>query len=340
MLTIGVDVHLRTSVVCVLDENGKRQGTRTIRGSWRELVEHLRSLGEPFRVCYEASCGYGPIYDALSRIAERVVVAHPGHLRLIFRAKRKSDRVDAEKLATLLYLDQVPPVHVPSADVRAWRGLIEHRRRLVGRRTQAKNGLRTLLRGVGETPPRGASLWTRKGLAWVRELDLDRPEDALRRDMLLADLEHFDQAVARVTQELDRRIARHPGGWLLQTIPGVGPRTAEAFLAYVDDPRRFGRVKNVGSYFGLVPRQDQSGPKNRLGHITKHGPASARSLLVEAAWQCIRRDESTRRFFERIAGPRGERKKIALVATAHRLARTMLAMLRSGSVWEDRATPA
>ncbi len=77
-------------------------------------------------------------------------MAHPGQLRLIFRSRRKNDRVDATKLAKLLFLDEGPPVHVPSADVRAWRGMIEFRSKLVGERTRVKNRLRALLRQGSE----------------------------------------------------------------------------------------------------------------------------------------------------------------------------------------------
>ncbi len=81
-----------------------------IRGHWPKLIEALQTLDQPFAMCYEASCGYGHLYDQLSRIARRVVAAHPGQLRLIFRSKKKNDRVDAKKLATLLFLDQVPTI--------------------------------------------------------------------------------------------------------------------------------------------------------------------------------------------------------------------------------------
>ena len=75
-------------------------------------------LKPPFAVCFEASAGYGYLFERLQRVARRVVVAHPGHLRLIFRSKRKNDRVDAEKLAKLLFLDEVPGVYVPSGGTR------------------------------------------------------------------------------------------------------------------------------------------------------------------------------------------------------------------------------
>jgi len=92
-------------------------------------------------VCFEASCGYGYLHDLFGELAARVAVAHPGHLRLIFRTQKKNDRVNAKKLATLLFLDQVPTIHIPSVDVRGWRSLIEFRHRLVAKRTRVKNAL-------------------------------------------------------------------------------------------------------------------------------------------------------------------------------------------------------
>ncbi len=104
-------------------------------------------------------------------------------------------------------------------------------------------------------------------------------------------------------------------------------------MAYIDIPERFHRNKAIGRYFGLVPRQDASAGSNRLGHITREGPSVVRGLLVEAAWQGIRHCPRIREIYERIRRGDKERTKIAIVATAHRLLRAMLAMLQTGEVW-------
>ena len=104
---------------------------------------------------------------------------------------------------------------------------------------------------------------------------------------------------------------------------------------YIDNPGRFHSNKAIGCYFGLIPKQDASGRSNRLGHITREGPSSVRCLLVEAAWQGIRRCPRIREVYERIMRGDKERKKIALVATAHYLLRAMLAMLQTGEVWRE-----
>ena len=119
----------------------------------------------------------------------------------------------------------------------------------------------------------------------------------------------------------------------MKTIPGVGDRTAEAVVAWIDDPNRFRKIRTVGSYFGLVPSQDASASMNRLGHITREGPATVRSLLTEAAWQAVRRSPRVRGYYDRVRRGDPARRKIALVATAHYLLRVMLAMLQTGEVW-------
>jgi len=334
---IGLDVHWRTSTYCVLNEEGARVMERTVRGGWDRLVEELSRIDGPVSIGYEASCGYGALHDRLMKLpnVRSVVVAHPGKLRLIFRSKRKNDRVDARKLALLLMLGELPAVWVPDVNLREWRGAIEYRQSLVNQRTRIKNALRSLLRGMGIARPRG--LWTKRGLAWLGSVELEGLLAGVRREQMLEDLERLDGQVHRLERALNEIARSHGGVALLRTIPGVGPRTAEAVMAYIGEPRRFSRSKSIGAYFGVVPSQDASGSVNRLGHITREGPATVRRLLTEATWQAIRRDARVKAYHERLMHGRADRRKIALVGTAHYLLRTMLAMLRSGECWRAAA---
>ena len=99
MRYVGLDAHWRQSTICVLDIRGRKLSTQTIRGGWSKVLEELGKTKKPFAICFEASSGYGYLFEQPASIARRVVVAHPGQLRLIFRSKRKNDRVDAEKLS-------------------------------------------------------------------------------------------------------------------------------------------------------------------------------------------------------------------------------------------------
>lgn len=337
MLYVGLDVHVKTIAICVLDDNGRVVTRQTVR-QVSDLLAALERLPRPFRVCYEASTGYGRLYELLSPLADQVLVAHPGRLNWIFRSKQKNDRRDAEKLAKLLYLDEVPAVHVPTAEVRAWREMITFRRRLLEKRTRVKNGLRALLRTLGLTAPKG--LWSKKGVEWLTSLTFAQPFHAVKRDLLVDELTTLCGQIQRVEQELDAIGRAHPQVLQLQSLPGIGPRTAEAMVAHLDDPRRFAGSKQVGAYLGLVPSQDQSADRDYKGRITREGPATVRQLLVEAVWRAIRLSPTIKAYFERIQRHDPERKKIAVVATAHYLARVMWAMLKQGTLWKETALAA
>lgn len=135
----------------------------------------------------------------------------------------------------------------------------------------------------------------------------------------------------------DRRIAslthNDPDVALLTSTPSIGPITAAAIVATVDDITRFDSAHQFEAFLGLVPGERSSGEKRRVGHITKSGNSRVRYLLVEAAWRILRsKSEDTaalRRWALLISARRG--KRIAVVALARRIAGIVYAMWRDGS---------
>jgi transposase len=335
MYYVGLDYHQNSSNLCILNGQGQTVKQIRIRGRWPGVIEALGQLPGGVSVVFEASCGYGMLYEQLSQVAVNVQVAHPGSLRLIYRSKSKNDRADAAKLAKLLYLDAVPQVHVPGLASRQWRRLVEFRKSLVGRRAGVKNQIHALLRTLGLDV--GVLRFTKRQLKELGKVPM-QDRTALERDLLIEQHAQLSDQIRRVQRELNRIASADPRITLLQTVPGVGPRTAEAFCAYVDQIQRFARSNQLGSYFGLVPCQDASAGANRLGHITRQGPGSVRQLLVEAAWMGVKKDAGLKARFDRLCQGKPERRKIAIVALAHHLACAMGAMLRTTQAW--RATAA
>ena len=172
------------------------------------MLRTLRSLPNRFEVCYEASCGDGHYHDLLRPVAARVLVAHPGQLRLIFRSKHKNDRIDAERLAKLLYLGETPTVHVPTPDVRVWRELVNCRGQIIAKRTRAKNTVRSLLQSAGVNPQKQPGLWTKRGAEVAPPTGTADPSQQLRRDLLLEEIETLTKQVRRIEQQLDRQATR------------------------------------------------------------------------------------------------------------------------------------
>ena len=121
---------------------------------------------------------------------------------------------------------------------------------------------------------------------------------------------------------------------LLRTVPGVGPRLAEAIVALIDRPERFHDAQQVSAYIGMVPKELDSGETRRRGPITKQGSRVVRSLLVEVAWAALRYNAWARSTYERLSGGKKSRRKIAIVAVGRRLLVRCWAMLRDGTRWQ------
>lgn len=206
-------------------------------------------------------------------------------------------------------------IWVPTAEQRDVRQLVMHRHRLVQMRTRVKNQLRAvaLNEGMGRKP----GLWSRKGQEQFRALALPAWTGQRRQDNLdlLAELE---KRTSPLDQAVEQEAARRPEVQLLQTHPGVGPVTALAFVLTIGDPARFRCGKQVASYLGLIPAEDSSGGRQRLGHISKQGNTLLRGLLVEAAHAAVQKEPELRRYYRRLAMKKN--RALAAVAVARKLA--------------------
>jgi len=333
-LYVGLDVHKAFTVAHILNQFGKKVMVKTIRGHWSNIFMFLDSLPGAPHVCYEASDGYGYLYDNIKKRAKSVQVAHPGECRLIFKSKKKTDRIDAEKLAKLLFLNEVPAIHVPNINIRDWRRLITFRQNPVADGTRTKNRIRGLPRRYGIKAATG--LRSNKGLAWLKSLTFESLAAKAELIVLPGNPQQLKDNL-KVIESQPRQIADpHPGVSLPMTIPGIGIRTAEAVVAWIDKPQRFSRNCQIGPYFGFIPSEDSSGGKTRMGRITRQGPAIIRKLPCEAAWRAIRFSPDIKAFLEKVQRNDRDRKKIAVVATGHYLARVMLAMLKQNKPWMSK----
>jgi len=336
---IGFDIDSQQVSVCVI-EQGKKDVYDTLGpdiGSMKQFLLSVRNNGDRLHLAYEVSGYSGFIHDHLCECVDTIAVCNPTKTTWIYRTKKKTDRIDARKLAILLSIGELPTVHVPNKEVRQWRQMILHRRNTVRDICRAKNRIRALLKSVGHFKAGFKGSWWKKvNILWMRQVSAGSEFWQMQLGQLMDEYEFLDTQLFKVTARLDVYLKTKPGAVLLMTIPGIGPRTTEAVLAYTDDVARFGGSREYCSYFGVVPNLDQSGNSRRVGHITKHGPSVVRWLLCEAAWKSVAKSPSLKSFYERVMHGDPKRKKIAIVATGRKLLSIMRAMLTTGELFNEK----
>jgi transposase len=239
--------------------------------------------------------------------------------------KRKTDREDARLLLRLMREDRFPRIWVPSPENRDLRQLLWHRHRLVQMRTRIMNQLQALAMNEGKRWK--SKLFSQQGRVAFEKLALG-PWASRRRSELLELLDRLNPGIEELTKAVEQEVNKRPEALRLMTHPGVGPITALAFVLIIGTPERFTRGKQIGTYVGMIPIEDSSGDKQRLGHISKQGSSLLRYLLVEAAQAAARFNPHWRRRYIRLAMRR--HRNIAKVAMGRRLGIRLYWMWRNG----------
>lgn len=340
---LAVDLGKYKSVACIY-RAADDQRFATIPTSRAELTR-LFATHPPAVVLIEACLLSGWVRDLCVELGIRCLVANTTSEAWKFKhLKRKTDRDDALRLAEVYLLGKFPSVAIPEKDVREKRALIEHRQKLVGRRVALQNRIRAILVSQGLMAPVGVRAWSELGLAGIAAYARPIAECAAaelwrgRLHLTLAELGQVRALLDQAEQKLDELAQTDAATKILSTIPGVGPRTAEAVAAFLPEPQRFRTTKQVSAYGGLVPRQYQSTDTDHRGRITKRGPRTSRKLLVECAWCMLRYNAWARSVYQRLTHGGKTRKKQAIVALARKLLVRCWAMLRDGAAWHDPLT--
>jgi transposase len=322
MLIIGCDFHPGFQQVAIFDNRtGEIQERRLPHR--QEAEQFYRSLSGAVRVGMEA-CGHYPWFERLlEELGFELWLGDAAEVRASVVRKQKTDRRDAEHLLHLLLENRFPKIWVPSLEVRDVRQLLVHRHKQVQARTRTKNQLQAM--ALSQGVQKKWKLWTKAGRAELEQLPL-LPYAAERRKRLLEALDGLEAELVELNRRVDEEVRKRPEAMRLTTHPGVGPVTALAMVLTLGPAERFPSGKDVGSYFGLIPREDSSGGKQRLGKISKQGSSFLRFLLVEAGQTAARYDPQLKRFYRRLAMRKN--RGVAKVAVARKLATRLYLMLR------------
>jgi transposase len=332
MIIIGADYHPGFQQIAFVDtDTGELQERRLLHHEEAEkFYRDLAAQGMKVRVGMEAS-GHARWFERLlAELNFELWIGDAAEIRTKRVGKQKTDRPDAQLILKLMLKDDFPLIWVPSWENRDLRQLLWHRHRMVQARTRIMNQLQAVAMNEGLRYKK--RLWREAGRKQLESFPL-APWASRRRRDLLELLDRLNPTIAELSQTIEQEVEKYPEARRLMTHPGVGPLTALAFVLIIGTTERFQCGKQIGCYLGLVPLEDSSGDRRRLGHITKQGNSLLRFLLVEAAQVTVRSIPEWRSKYFHLAMRRG--RKIAKVAMARRLAVRMYWMWRKGWDYEQ-----
>jgi len=320
-VTIGLDLGDRTSRVYEVTATGERRTEASVATTPQALAKYFGNRSA-CRVVLEVGTHSPWVSRELARWGHEVVVANPSAVYGKKRRRQRNDRLDAEYLARQGRADVqlLHPIRHRSAAAQEDLALVRARDQLVHTRSGLINHVRGAVKSLGGRLSRCSAE------AFPRHVR-DEVPTALRAALtpLLEVIAEVSRRIADYDRQLAQAIrARHPVAARLQQPAGVGPLTALAFVLLVEDPHRFRQSRDVGAYFGLVPRLDDSSDSTPQLRISKAGDKLGRRLLVSAAHYILGPFGppcDLRRHGEAIAHRGGKNaKKRAVVAVARKLA--------------------
>ena len=340
-ITIGMDIGDKNNVVCVLNAEGNLMNTVTIENT----AQALRSFFKQYKttvVAVEAGTHSPWISRLLESMGCKVLVGNPRKLRAIWDNEQKSDERDAEMLARIARFDPdlLYPISHRAEQAQIDMELLQSRDILVRNRASLINFVRSSVKSLGERIPScSAPSFHHKAKQYLPVKLQEYLGPVLKIiEQLTLQIKEFDQKVEQVSRQ------RYPETEIFSSIKGVGPLTALAFVLTLENPDRFGKSRQVGSFVGLVPRRDQSGETDKQLRITKAGNPYLRRLLVGAAQYILGpfgTESNLRRFGLRLAERGGKNaKRRAVVAVARKLSVLMHRLWQRGEIYVPLYSPA
>jgi transposase len=335
-MTAGMDLGDNYSHLCLIDtESGQLIEESRLRTT-PEAMRRRFDSERPLHVAIEVGTHSPWVSRLLTECGHEVLIANPRKTRLIYGQRRKTDKLDAEKLARLARADPelLYPVEHRGCDSQAHLAVIHSREALVRSRTQMINHVRGTVKSFGYRLPKCSTPSFHKKVPGQLPSELAEVLGPIVETVgsLTEKINDYDRRVEELAAE------RYPETRLLRQVSGVGSLTALTFVLTLEDPQRFAQSRSVGAYLGLAPATEQSGEQDPQKRISGEGDEMLRRLLVSSAHYILgpfAEDSDLRRHGEKIAQRGGKNaKKRAVVAVARKLCVLLHRLWVSGEVYE------
>jgi len=336
---LGLDVHHRSWTVTIRT-TGMEVRTMTMppdpRGLHSYMVKHYP--GGTYRSVYEAGFSGFWAHRQLVELGIANCVVHAADVPTSDKERRQKDDIrDSRKLARSLENGELKPIHIPDPHIEPVRSLCRLRERSRSHLVRLKNRIKGFLKYYGIPVPEDSAYRHWSG-AFLSRLEAFCSEPGPRSDTLSITLEALreeSRRMATITKKLRAHCREGEPGritCLLQTIPGIGSKTAFSLYTELQDIGRFPNLDKLNSFLGLIPSTESSGESEKATGITPRANRALRPLLIEASWVAIRHDPELLRAFSKLASRM--KKQAAIVRIARKLAARMAYVWREGTPYK------
>ncbi len=331
-LSVGLDVHAKQWNVSIYLEEVFMKQFQQVPSS-RQLSRHIQENypGAQVVCAYEAGCfGYW-IHRELQQLGIECIVVNPADIPTTDKERKvKTDRIDSKKIAFGLSRGVLKGIYVPEKIYESDRQLVRMRSRIVKNLTQAKNQIKSYLRGQGiHIPKEYERSWSKRFMEWLKGLKGLHPSGTIIMEELVSLFESLRSQLLRLNKairDLLKEERYESRAKILLAIPGVGLITAMTYLTEIIEEQRFECFDKLNSYIGLCPTEYSSGEQEHKGAITPRAHR-LRPLMIEASWIAIRTDPALASCFSDYV-KKGMTKKRAIIKIARKLLNRMYTLLK------------
>ena len=329
---IGIDVHKKSYVVeaRVGQEKVKRWTTPAIPEQLgQQILKYFD--GGIIHSAYEAGFSGFVLHRSLSRAGIDSRVVHAASVEVAAHNRVKTDKRDAQKLATQLEAGRLKAIYVPSEAEEQARLLNRTREQLVEERASLKRKIRMKAHQFGLIGPEDTREMTPK---FVTEILAHSPceEFTLAIEVSWQVWQTLDVQIAKLEARMKQQAEVDPNENVYRSAPGFGPISSRVFSNELGNLKRFSNERQLFSYTGLTPGENSSGEQIHRGRITKQGNRHIRGILIEVAWRAIRKDPALARFYQKVCGHTGSKR--AIVAVARKLIGRVRAAFCKGELYQ------
>ena len=302
MKNIGIDIGMKTCVVCVMDEKKNVLEEAAYPNTLKDATAFARRAagrhGRCRAVCESTGNMWLKSFEGFERAGIPIVLANPARLKAISQTSAKTDRIDARELARLLSADMIPTCHVPERDVRSQKQLLRHRITLVQDRTRMSNRAGRLLDKY-DVAMRGTRLAGAKNLQMLEAARLANADDDYVLHHTIRQIRQVNEEIADVNKRIRAMALKNGDARIVMSMTGLDAFGALLVALEIDGIGRFPNPKKLVSWAGLCPTVHQSGKKDYRGRMKKDSNRRVNWVMIQAAKIAARYDKRMGDVYER-----------------------------------------